>query len=121
MENAMDLLYSVVWHKHDSGSSLHTCIYPSGELGDDFLLALQAYVMFRYSVERLVEMITNETTRGLTRITYVPQKATYPYLFLLADALGHFRFLKTLVDNRNILNEAKQMADTLKHGKSLST
>jgi hypothetical protein len=62
-----------------------------------------------------VEMITKRTAQGLNGEDVPSSTQKYAELFLLADALGRSRFLKTLIDDHNLLNQdRKEWAEKLK-------
>jgi hypothetical protein len=62
-----------------------------------------------------VEKITDRTAQGLNTEDIFFATTSYAQLFLLADALGRSRFLKTLVEDRNRLNDdRKRRAEKLK-------
>ena len=118
--------------------SLHMSIQ-NIELRNDFQLALQTYVPmsdiqaefpgaetilgtygdevppFTMVWEDLIEDITNETVHGLDADDISSSKSTYAYLVILADALAGSRFLKTLVDDCNLVNkDRKERVEKLK-------
>ena len=55
-----------------------------------------------------VEMITSETVHGLDTDNISSSKSTYAHLVMHAYALVHSRFLKTLVDDPNLLNKVRK-------------
>jgi hypothetical protein len=118
--------------------NLHTSIQGK-ELHNDFRWALQTYALetdiqaefpgadtllgyYRGAVPPfaavwgdLVEMITDRTAHGLNAEDVPSSTQKYAELFLLVDALGRSRFLKTLIDDRNLLNkDRKQRLEKLK-------
>jgi hypothetical protein len=120
--------------------SLHIWIQNT-ELRDDFRLALETYVPMsgfqaefhgaemiieRYGnavppfatfLKDLVDNITNETVRKLDaeNAQGAYARRAYAYLFILADVLARSRFMKTLVDDRNLVNkERKERVEKLK-------
>ena len=118
--------------------NLHTFIQ-GGELHNDFRWALQTYApetdiqaefpgantllgCYRGAVPPfapvwgdLVKMITDRTAHGLNAEDVPSSTQKYPELFLLVDALGRSRFLKTLIDDHNLLNkDRKQRLEKLK-------
>ena len=118
--------------------NLHTSIRDT-ELRNDFMLAMQAYVPeadirvefpvadkflgdygdalppFAAVWGDFVEMITDRTAQGLDAQDVPSSIQKYAELFLLADVFQCSRFLKKLIDDRNLLAmDRKERAEKLK-------
>jgi hypothetical protein len=111
--------------------NLHTSIR-DGQLRNDFMLALQGYAPetniqaefpgadqllgeygdavppFATVWRDFVDMITDRTAHGLNAEDVLSSTQKYAELFFFADALGRSRFLKTLVDDRNLLTKDRK-------------
>jgi len=83
----------------------------AGELFENYVDALPFAAVWGDFVEK----ITDRTAQGLNAGDILFATTSYAQLFLLADALGRSRFLKTLVEDRNLLdNDHKRRAEKLK-------